>query len=146
MASKFLTFIGKLRVLDFIPDHQLFQDPGWSLYKKQKLCQCCTKLLEYGKNNYWNGDKMTNQTVNLVAQIFLCVFSNYQALFAFDNTTNHAYFAKNALLVRKMNLGVGGKQSWIRNSFNDATQEIQPIVFPEDHYDVLFWGKFKRLK
>ena len=124
MASKFLTFIGRLRVPDSIPDHQHLQDPGWPLDEKQKPCQCCTELLEYGKDNYWNGVKMTDQTVNLAARIFPYVFPDCQALFAFDNAANHACFAEDALLARRMNLGVGGKQPWMKNGFNNATQEI----------------------
>ena len=63
---------------------------------------------------------MTDQTVNLATRIFPYVFPNCQALFAFDNATNHAYFAENALQAKKMNLGMGGKQPQIRDGFNDA--------------------------
>ena len=146
MASEFLTPIGRLRVPDSISDHQLLQDPGWPLDEKQKPRRCCTELLEYNKDNYWDGDKMTDQTVNLAARIFPYAFPDCQALFAFDNAANHACFAEDALLARRINLRVGGKQPRMRNGFNEATQEIQPMVFPEDHHDVLLRGKPKGLK
>ena len=65
---------------------------------------------------------MTNQIVNLVTRIFFYVFSNCQAFFAFDNTTNHTFYAKNTLLAKKMNLGVGEKQLKMRDEFNNAIQ------------------------
>ena len=77
---------------------------------------------EYGKDNYLGGDKMTDQTVNLTTRIFPYAFPDCQALFAFDNAANHACFAENALLAKKMNLGVGGKQPRMRDGFNDAIQ------------------------
>ncbi len=52
---------------------------------------------------------MTDQTVNLATQIFPYAFSNYQALIVFDNIANHACYIENALLAKKMNLGIGGK-------------------------------------
>ncbi len=53
---------------------------------------------------------MTDQPVNLATRIFPYVFPNCQVLFAFDNAANHACYAENALLTKKMNLGVGEKQ------------------------------------
>lgn len=89
---------------------------------------------------------MTDQTVNLAAQIFPYVFPNCQALFVFDNAVNHACFTKNALLARRMNLKVGGKQSWIKYGFNNAMQETQPMIFPENYHNVLLRGKPQELK
>lgn len=53
---------------------------------------------------------MTDQIVNLTTQIFLYVFLDCQALFIFDNGVNHACFAENALLAKKINLSLSGKQ------------------------------------
>ncbi len=36
MASGFLTLVGRLQVSDFVPDHQLLQDPGWPLDENWK--------------------------------------------------------------------------------------------------------------
>ncbi len=52
-------------------------------------------------------------------RIFSYAFPNCQALFAFDNVTNHACYTKNTLLAKKMNLGMGRKQPRMRNRFND---------------------------
>lgn len=89
---------------------------------------------------------MTDQTVNLAARIFPYMFPNNQALFTFDNAANHTLFAKNAILAKKINLRVGRKQPWMKNSFNNATQKIYPTVFLEDYYDFLLQSKPKRLK
>lgn len=89
---------------------------------------------------------MTDQTVNLATRIFPYAFSDCQALFAFDNAANHACYAENALLAKKMNLSVGGKQPRMRDGFNDAIQQIQPMVFPSDHPNDSLRDKPKGLK
>lgn len=60
MISEFLTLVRRLHVHNYILDHYFLQDKDWPLDKNEKLCQYCSELLEYGKNNYWDGDKMTN--------------------------------------------------------------------------------------
>lgn len=75
-----------------------------------------------GKNNYWDGDKIIDQIINLTTRIFLYAFCNCQAFFAFGNISNHACYAKNAFLAKKINLDVSGKQLWIRDEFNDIIQ------------------------
>lgn len=107
-----------------MPDYQLLQEKNQPLDKNEKPCQYCTELLEYGKDNYQDKNKMTDQTVNLATQIFPYAFSNYQALIVFDNIANHACYIENALLAKKMNLGIGGKQSRIRDKFNDIIQQM----------------------
>lgn len=77
-------------------------------------------LLEYNKDNYWDGNKITDQKVNLTTQFFSYAFPDCQALFIFDNATNHACYAKNVLLAKKMNLGMSGKQPRMRHRFNNA--------------------------
>ena len=49
-----------------------------------------------------------DQTVNLITRIFFYIFFDYQALFVFNNATNHLCFAKNTFLAKKMNLGICG--------------------------------------
>jgi hypothetical protein len=41
--------------------------------------------------------------------IFETIFSNCVAVFAFDNSTNHAAFMSNALVASHMNINSGGK-------------------------------------
>ena len=74
MVSEFLTPIGRLRVPDSVPNHKLLQDKDWPLDKNQNPRRYCTELLEYGKDNYWDRDKMKDQTVNLATRIFLTHF------------------------------------------------------------------------
>lgn len=92
--SEFLTLIGRLRVSDSVPDAHLLQDPNWPSDENQKPHRYCTEFLEYGKDNYWDGDKMTDQTVNLATRIFPYAYPGCQALFAFDNTSNHALYER----------------------------------------------------
>ena len=146
MVSEFLTPVGRLRIPDTVSDAELLHDSNWPLDTNQKPRRYCTELLEYGKDNYWDGDKMTDQTINLAIRIFPYAYPGCQALFAFDNASNHACFAENALLARKMNLGVGGKQPQMRDGFNDATQQTQSMVFSDDYPEVSLRGKPKGLK
>jgi hypothetical protein len=48
----------------------------------------------------------------------------YQALLLFDNAGNNASYAEHALLVRNMNLGLGGEQKHLRTGYmnGDKTQ------------------------
>lgn len=48
------------------------------------------------------------------------LFPTVKLFFAFDNAANHACYAENALLAKKMKLGVGGKKPRMRDGFNDA--------------------------
>ena len=52
MISEFFTPIGRLRVPDSVPNHQLLQDKDWPLDENQNPRRYCTELLEYGKDNY----------------------------------------------------------------------------------------------
>lgn len=131
MVSEFLTPIGRLRVPDSMPNHQLLQDKGWPLDENQNSGCYCTELLEYGRDNYWDRDKMTDQTVNLATRIFPYAFPDCQALFAFDNAANHACFTENALLAKKKKnkLGCGWKttpdERWVQErNTTDAAHGI----------------------
>ena len=122
MISKFLTSIRRLRVPDSALDYQLFQNKDLPLDENKKSYQYYIELLKYGKDNYWNRDKMIDQIVNLVTRIFFYAFPNCQALFAFDNSANNTYYLENVFLIKKMNLAMGEKQFWMRDEFNDAIQ------------------------
>lgn len=146
MVSEFLAPIRRLQIPDCVSDTQLFLNFYWPLDENQKPHCCCTEFFEYRKDNYRDGDKMTDQIVNLATGIFSYIYLECQALFAFDNASNHACFAENALLAKKMNLGVGGKQSCMRDSYNSATQRSWSMTFLEDYLEVLLCGKLKGLK
>jgi len=65
-----------------------------------------TEYLKYGQDNYWSGEKMVEHTLEA---IFERAFPGKQAVFLFDNASNHNTYAPDALL-GNMNLGPSGKQ------------------------------------
>ncbi len=108
MASEFLTPGGRLKVPDSVPDEKLLQRIDWPLDGNGKPARYATELLEFGKDNYWTGDKMVDQAVKIATRVFSYAYPGCQALFAFDNSSNHSCYAEDAFLVRNMNLGPGG--------------------------------------
>ena len=59
MVSGFLTPGGRLRVPDSISDHELERNPMWVMHPDGKgPVRDSMWLHEYGKDNYWNGEKM----------------------------------------------------------------------------------------
>jgi hypothetical protein len=61
---------------------------------------------------------MLKHTKEIVIPIFKYAFPNFEALFAFDNSSNHSSFAHDALLASTINLLPGGKQSKMRDGWN----------------------------
>ena len=108
MVSGFLTPGGRLRVPDNIPDSTLLQDPLWVMVDGKPVRDAMW-LFEYGKDNYWTGDKMVEHVVHIALPIFRYAFPNCQALFAFDNASNHCSFSEDALVAKRMNLNPGGR-------------------------------------
>ena len=121
MVSEFLTPLGRLGAPSFITDEEL---------RSKALPRLATITLEYGKDNYWNGEKMANQTLRTVVPLFEMAFppDQFQGLFLFDNATNHRVMADDALDVKKMNLGPGGKQPVMRDSWNTLTKSPQKMT------------------
>ncbi|CAG8503577.1 10811_t:CDS:2, partial [Scutellospora calospora] len=91
--------------------------------------------LKPGKNeeNYWTIEHLLNQIQKKAIPIFEAKFPDATAVFAFDNSTNHAAFADDALIAKKINKGPGGKQN-------------QEMVFKEDYPDPNMRGKPKGIK
>jgi hypothetical protein len=86
----------------------------------------CTEIVECTDGrSYWKSEDVVNQLRNLALPLFEKAYPGYQALFYFDNATNHAAYAPDALRAELMNLGPGGKQPVIRNGFNPLTQSPQ---------------------
>jgi len=110
MVSAFLTPGGILRVPESITDCELLQDQTWPLDKDEKPVREALEFLEYGKDNYWTGDKMVDQTIKVAVRIFRLAFPVCVGLFAFDNASNHNSFASDALISSRMNLNSGGNQ------------------------------------
>ncbi|UZO10264.1 uncharacterized protein OCT59_001859 [Rhizophagus irregularis] len=67
--------------------------------------------LQPGKDRegYWTSEHLINQIKTKVIPIFETLFPNCIALFAFDNSSNHAAFNPDALVANKMNLKPGSK-------------------------------------
>ncbi|CAG8553220.1 15470_t:CDS:2 [Cetraspora pellucida] len=65
-----------------------------------------------GKNqeSYWMVDHLLDQIRNKVIPIFEAKFPNATAVFAFDNSTNHAAYAKDIFITSRINLGSEGNQ------------------------------------
>src|SRR5436190_19152108 len=76
-----------------------------------------SEFFEYGKDNYWDSDKMCKHILDVVLPMFELVYPNHQAIFLFDNATNHSSYAKDALVAQGMNLNLGGKQNLMRNGY-----------------------------
>lgn len=122
MVSDFLTPNGRLTAPPQITDDTL---------AAQKLPRQATIMLEYGKDSYWTGEKMCEQTLDIAIPLFEIVFppQKFQGLFLFDNATNHHVLAEDALTVRDLNLHPGGKQPHLRTTTNPAG-ETQSMNFP----------------
>ncbi|CAG8741316.1 8503_t:CDS:2, partial [Rhizophagus irregularis] len=71
------------------------------------------------REGYWTSKHLINQIKTKAIPIFETLFPNCIALFAFDNSSNHAAFKPDALVANKMNLKPGGKQPKMRIQFLD---------------------------
>ncbi len=71
-----------------------------------------TDILHIGKNQdgYWTIEHVIKQVQTKALPLFQAMHANSIALFVFDQSTNHAAFADDALRAIIMNLGPGGKQ------------------------------------
>ncbi len=63
------------------------------------------------------------------------MYPNCIAVFAFDNSSNHAVFSKDALVASKMNLKPDGKQPIMHNTYFGPNHQPQSIVFLATHPD-----------
>jgi len=60
--------------------------------------------------------------------IFQILFPNCTALFAFDNSSNHATFKSDALVANRMNLKPEGKQPKMRNTVFELNNQHQSMI------------------
>jgi hypothetical protein len=135
-----------LRVPDNVPDSELLENATWPKYEDGRPIREAIQTLEYGNGNYWTGDKMVDHTIKAAIPIFERAFPGCQALFAFDNASNHTSYADDALRVEKMNLNPGGKQSRMRDGYIHNQQRPQSMIFPDDHPNRKFAGQPKGIK
>src|SRR6185369_8147964 len=94
-------------------------------------------ILHLAKNQegYWTIEHLLAQIENKAIPIFKAKFPNAIAIFAFDNSTNHAAYAKNALVAARMNLEPGEKQPIMRSTTfidTDGQRKTQQMVFEND--------------
>lgn len=146
MVSAFCTAGGFLRVPDHVTDAELAAKNNWPRYGNGSLVREAIHYLEYGKDNYWDGDKMIDHVLRVAVPIFEVAFPGCQALFAFDNASNHCSFATDALVANKMNLGPAGRQPRMRDGWNSKNDTVQQMSFSEDHPNPVLRGQAKGLK
>ncbi|CAG8724465.1 10503_t:CDS:2, partial [Cetraspora pellucida] len=60
----------------------------------------------------------------------------FPTVFAFDNSSNHGAFSKDALIASKINLDPGGKQPIMHDTYFGENNQLQSMVFPERDSDV----------
>lgn len=65
------------------------------------------------------------------SKMFSFAFPAYQGIFAFENASNHVFFADDALIADKMNLLPGGNQPKRRDTFfwNGTHRRPQRMIF-----------------
>jgi hypothetical protein len=68
---------------------------------------------------------MMEQLETLAIPLFEKRYPRYQAVFLFDNATNHATYDDAALRAEKLNLGSGGEQARVRDGFNPKTRRCK---------------------
>ena len=138
MVSDFLTPGGRLAVPDTISDTEL----ATQLLPRR----FATEYFIYGKDKYWRGDDMVDHTVKVAIPIFNAAFPGCQAIFAFDNASNHCSYATDALRVENMNLNPGVKQGILREGFMHGKGLPQSMSFPRNHHNLELAGKPKGIK
>jgi hypothetical protein len=138
MISDFLTPGGRLAVPDTISDTEL--------EARHLPRRYATEYFEYGKDKYWRGDDMVEHTVKVAIPIFNATFPNCQAVFFFDNASNHSSYAADALRVENMNLNPGGKQAWLRDGYIHDQGRSQSMKFPAEYFNRELAGKQKGIK
>ena len=145
MVSGFLTPGGILKVPEHISDAQLLTDPTWPRDEEGGPVRQAIKYLEYGKDNYWTGEKMVEHT-GVAIKILKHAFPNCQGFFAFDNASNHCAYASDALISARMNLMPGGKQPLLRDGWDHNRNQPHPMVFSQDHPNPTLRGKAKGIR
>lgn len=113
MAFEFLLPYGWLNLFSLSPEKREKIKEEIGLVETEAV-----EIFEYGKNNdgYWDGAKLHNQVVNKALPIAQALYPGYSLLFIFDNATSHSVYSRDAVHVKDMNKGPGGKQPILRDS------------------------------
>jgi len=107
-----------------------------------------TETLHVGKaqEGFWTSAHVVEQVTTKALPAFALLHPNAVALFTFDQSTNHAAFASDALRSSMMNLGIGGKQPLLRPGWFGSERTPQAMSFPPTHSDPALRGVAKGLK
>ncbi|CAG8646497.1 15974_t:CDS:2 [Cetraspora pellucida] len=132
---------GHLLVNNHYVQNQLRQQNNSLPFEQQISTEACC-IIHPGNNrdSYWTISDVAQQLKNRAIPIFEAMHSGCVAIFAFDNSSNHAAFANDALVVSRMNFKSGGQQPQMRNTYmRDGTlQEMNyPNSTPKGMYQVL---------
>ena len=122
MVSGFLTPGGKLEVPKSVCDEELERNPMWVKVDGRPVRNSMW-LHEYGKTTT---EKMVWQTLRIAMPIFQYALPECQALFAFDNVSNHCCFAEDAFIASNISLNPGGRQPRMREEKALTMQEDYP--------------------
>ena len=123
MVSEYMTPGGNLQLPADIPLCEQPCEPDGDPFME------CTQIFEpTQEGEYWSSSHMEHQLQCLAIPLFEAQWPGHQAVFIFDNATNHTAFAPDALRVANMNLFSGGNQSHdMRDGWNPLTQQPQPM-------------------
>ncbi|CAB4403889.1 unnamed protein product [Rhizophagus irregularis] len=83
---------------------------------------------EKDREDFWINEHLIEQVKMKAILIFEANFPNCVALFAFDNSSNHAAYKSDAFVASRMNLKPGGKQLKIRNTIFRQNNQYQSMV------------------
>ena len=84
--------------------------------------------------------------MKVAVPIFNATFPGCQAVFAFDNASNHCSYAADALRVENMNFHPGDKQGMLREGFMHGKGLPQSMSFAKNYYNRKLAGKPKGIK
>jgi hypothetical protein len=121
MVSEYLTPVGNLQLPVSTPEEQQPMEPDGDRFRE------CTQIYEpKQEGEWWSNAHMEYQLKYLAIPLFEARWPEHQAVFFYDNATNHTAFAADALRVSSMNLSSGGNQNHnMRDGWNPLTQQPQ---------------------
>lgn len=123
MTSEFVLSFGRLNLASLSLEKRDEVVEKYGLVSTEAV-----EIFEYRKNNYryWDGAKLHHQVMKKALPIAEVLYLGYSLLFLFDNATSHSVYAKDALQVKDMNKGIGGKRPQLRNEWYNLNGVYNP--------------------
>ena len=122
MVSEHMTSGGNLQLPIDTPLHEQPCEPDGDPFRE------CTRIFEPTQGEFWPSLHMEYQLQYLAISLFEAQWLVHQAVFIFDNATNHTAFALDALRVAHMNLSSRGNQNHnMRDGWNPLTRQPLPM-------------------